>query len=49
LYGEDWDAPAESIRAQVFTLPEETRILSGHGGESTVGEEKRLNPFAGGL
>jgi hydroxyacylglutathione hydrolase len=36
-----------SIRAQVFTLPDETRILSGHGPETTVGEEKRNNPFVG--
>jgi len=37
-----------SIRTQVFTLPDETRILSGHGPETTVGEEKWSNPFIGG-
>jgi hypothetical protein len=31
----------------VFTLPDETRLLSGHGPETTVGEEKRSNPFVG--
>jgi len=47
LPGGDWDALVESIRTQVFTLSEETRILSGHGEESTVGEEKQFNPFVG--
>jgi glyoxylase-like metal-dependent hydrolase (beta-lactamase superfamily II) len=37
-----------SIRTQVFTLPGATRILSGHGPETTVGEEKASNPFVGG-
>jgi hypothetical protein len=32
---------------QVFTLPDETQLLSGHGEKSTVGEEKRENPFVG--
>jgi glyoxylase-like metal-dependent hydrolase (beta-lactamase superfamily II) len=45
LPGGDWEALVESIRKQVYTLPDETRILSGHGEESTVGEEKRENPF----
>ncbi len=38
-------ALVESIRAQIFTLPDETRLLSGHGEETTVGEEKMFNPF----
>ncbi|KAF0106613.1 MAG: hypothetical protein FD146_2412 [Anaerolineaceae bacterium] len=37
-----------SIRAHVFTLPDATRILSGHDPETTVGEEKVSNPFVGG-
>ncbi|MCX6038611.1 MAG: MBL fold metallo-hydrolase [Chloroflexi bacterium] len=45
LPGSDWEALVESIRKQVYTLPDETRILSGHGEESTVGEEKCKNPF----
>jgi glyoxylase-like metal-dependent hydrolase (beta-lactamase superfamily II) len=45
LPGGDWEALVESIRKQVYTLPDETRILSGHGEESTVGEEKCENPF----
>jgi len=47
LPGGDWDTLVESIRAQIFTLPDETRLLSGHGEETTVGAEKRHNPFVG--
>jgi len=45
LPGGDWEALVRSIREQVFTLPDETRLLPGHGEKSTVGEEKRENPF----
>lgn len=43
--GGDWDALEKSIREQIYTLPDETRLLSGHGPETTVGDEKRFNPF----
>jgi glyoxylase-like metal-dependent hydrolase (beta-lactamase superfamily II) len=45
LPGGDWEALEASIRMQVYTLPDETRILSGHGEESSVGDEKYKNPF----
>ncbi len=48
LPGGDWDALVRSIRTQVYTLPDETRILSGHGPETTVGAEKRGNMFVSG-
>jgi glyoxylase-like metal-dependent hydrolase (beta-lactamase superfamily II) len=35
----------ESIRTQVLTLPDETRLLNGHGPETTVGFERAYNPF----
>ena len=38
----------KSIREQVYTLPDETRLLSGHGPETTVGAEKQSNPFVSG-
>ena len=47
LPGGDWEALSSSIMEQVFTLPDETQLLSGHGEKSTVGEEKRENPFVG--
>lgn len=47
--GGDWDTLVKSIKEQVFTLPDETRLLPGHGPETTIGEEKRSNPFVGGM
>ena len=49
LPGGDWDQLVESIRSQVFTMPDDTRLLSGHGPETTVGMEKASNPFVGGM
>jgi hydroxyacylglutathione hydrolase len=43
--GGDWDTLVNSIKIQVFTLPDETRLLSGHGPETTVGHEKQFNPY----
>jgi hydroxyacylglutathione hydrolase len=45
LPGGDWATLENSIRAQIFTMPAATRLLSGHGPETTVGNEKQFNPF----
>ncbi len=45
LPGGDYHTLIRSIRSQVLTLPDETRLLSGHGLESTIGVEKVSNPF----
>lgn len=45
LPGGDGEALIRSIKSQVFSLPDDTRLLSGHGPETTVGHEKRHNPF----
>jgi len=45
LPGGDYDTLIRSIHTQILTLPNETRLLSGHGGETTVGYERRENPF----
>jgi hydroxyacylglutathione hydrolase len=45
LPGSDPAALLRSIREQVFTLPPHTRLLSGHGPETTVEEEIAENPF----
>jgi len=37
------------IRAKLFTLPDGTLILPGHGPATTVGAEKRTNPYVGDL
>lgn len=39
---------ARGIREKLFTLPDDTIVLPGHGPATTVGEEKRSNPFVGG-
>src|SRR5215207_9279161 len=49
LPGGDWDQLVESIKTQVFTMPGDTRLLSGHGAETTVAKEKANNPFVGGM
>jgi hydroxyacylglutathione hydrolase len=35
------------IHAKLFTLPDDTQLLTGHGEPTTVGQEKRSNPFVG--
>jgi hydroxyacylglutathione hydrolase len=45
LPGADLDTLLTSIRTQVFSLPDATRLLPGHGPESTVGYEREHNPF----
>jgi glyoxylase-like metal-dependent hydrolase (beta-lactamase superfamily II) len=45
LPGGDYRELMRSIREQVLTLPDETRLLPGHGPETTVGFERRTNPF----
>lgn len=45
LPGGDYETLIASIHLQVLTLPDDTRLLSGHGPETTVGEERRFNPF----
>ena len=45
LPGGDLSILMESIRKNVMSLPDETRLLPGHGPESTVGYERQHNPF----
>lgn len=45
LPGGDYNTLISSIHEQVLNLPDETRLLTGHGPESTVGEERKFNPF----
>ncbi len=41
----DSDTLVTSIRTRLFTLPETTSVYPGHGPSTTIGVEKRLNPF----
>ena len=43
--GGNFDTLVDSIRRQVFSLPPETRLIPGHGSETSVGEEMQHNPF----
>jgi len=45
LPGGNFDTLLHSIRSRLLTLPDETRVLSGHGGVTTIGAERRTNPF----
>ncbi|HEX3797586.1 MAG TPA: MBL fold metallo-hydrolase [Verrucomicrobiae bacterium] len=40
-----WDVAKQKVRDQIFSLPADTLICSGHGPFTTVGEEKAHNPF----
>ncbi len=45
FYDGDFDQLAAGIRAKIFSLPDDTVLLSGHGADTTVGREKTSNPF----
>lgn len=36
---------SHSIKEKLYVLPENTLVLSGHGVETTIGEEKQYNPY----
>lgn len=40
-----WDDALRTNREEIFTLPDATLLCPGHGPMTTVGEEKRHNPF----
>jgi glyoxylase-like metal-dependent hydrolase (beta-lactamase superfamily II) len=48
LPGGDSAALARSIRSKLYILPEDTVVVPGHGGLTSIGEEKRHNPFVRG-
>lgn len=37
----------EKIKTELFSLPADTKVYSGHGPETTIGFEKVYNPFVG--
>jgi glyoxylase-like metal-dependent hydrolase (beta-lactamase superfamily II) len=48
LPGGDEDAIYESILTRLYPLPADLLVLPGHGGATTIGEERRMNPFVRG-
>lgn len=45
LEGGNWQQLMNSIQRVLFALPDETVVYAGHGPATTIGEEKRLNPW----
>lgn len=45
LPGGDYEELITSIKSKILVMPDTTRVLSGHGPETTVGREKKMNPF----
>lgn len=47
LPGGDLDTLIESIQQKLFILPDDVTVYSGHGNPTTIGKEKKSNPFCG--
>ncbi len=45
LWGGDFDEIERSIRERLYSLDEETRVVTGHGPETQIGWERETNPF----
>jgi hydroxyacylglutathione hydrolase len=45
LPGGNYETLINSIRTKLFVLPDETKVYSGHGEVTTIGEEKIHNPY----
>jgi glyoxylase-like metal-dependent hydrolase (beta-lactamase superfamily II) len=45
LPGGSWPDLVSSIREKLFALPDETRCWPGHGPDTSIGQERRANPF----
>ena len=48
LYKGDFEVLAKSIREKLYTLPDDTKVMPGHGPETTIGYEKTNNAFVKG-
>lgn len=48
LPGGNYEILIESIRSVLFAWPDDTKIYSGHGVPTTIGHEKKFNPFLNG-
>ena len=45
LPGGSYEALVASMREKVLPLDDDVRVLPGHGRRTTIGEERRTNPF----
>jgi len=48
LMGGSFPVLEQSIRSQLYSLPDETRVICGHGPDTTIGRERTSNPFVAG-
>jgi hydroxyacylglutathione hydrolase len=47
LPGGSWEVLERTIRERLFPLGDAVRVLPGHGPATTIGAERRDNPFVG--
>lgn len=47
LPGGSWTQLEQAIHTHLWPLPDDVRVYPGHGPATTIGEERRLNPFVG--
>ena len=45
LPGGNFDQIIDSIQSRLLNLPDETRVIPGHGPATTLGAERKTNPF----
>ena len=45
LWGGDFSAIERSIRERLYSLPDQTHVVTGHGPETQIGFERQYNPF----
>ncbi|MGD0938727.1 MAG: MBL fold metallo-hydrolase [Terracidiphilus sp.] len=45
LPGGDYDQIIDSIKSRLLVLPDDTRVFTGHGLATTIGAERKSNPF----
>jgi hydroxyacylglutathione hydrolase len=43
--GGSFEALIEGVKTKIFPYPDDTRLFPGHGPATTVGREKKTNPF----
>jgi len=48
LVGGSFPVLERSIREQLYTLPDDARVVCGHGPDTTIGRERTTNPFVSG-
>ncbi len=45
LWGGDYNQIINSIKTRVLTLPDQVTVVCGHGPNTTIGQERKFNPF----